>query len=222
MIYVFIIQNKFNNKIYIGQSRIAPSKRKHSDEIAQLVPKSNRLHKIIVARGGSQFTISELEKFKNSSEASAAVDFWIQHFNSMDPEVGYNIVINKKTKKSKNSKNDMEHSNIRKMFLTGDYSLKDLSQSYNINNKSVAQIIDSKGYLAEAEEFDVELEPKEPSKEPQIFMDEFGMEFESIEACADYYNTTKEEIIKKLKNEPCSDKKLPSIFWLKIKAVKKI
>ena len=208
--------------MYVGQSHLAPGKRSHDNEIAQLVPKSNRLSKILHEHGGSQFVVIELEKFKIASEADESQEFWIQNLETRNPLNGYNTHSNKSIKKKKDP-NDMESTNIRKMFLTGDYSVKDLSHSYKINNKSITQIIDAKGYLDEAPEFDIELEQKEVIKNPKVLMDEFGMEFDTVDACAEYYDTSHEEIMKKIRNKKSSDKRLPSIFWFKPnKLVKKL
>lgn len=90
MRYIYLVQNKTNNKIYVGQSK-TPHKRwvRHKyDAIIRnkLLPLYNSIRKY----GVDDFIFNIIEEL-NDNDIDEAEIFWIQYFRSWDTNYGYNL-----------------------------------------------------------------------------------------------------------------------------------
>lgn len=100
MFYVYFIQNKINNKIYIGKTnnlvqrfgahkRIAKTGRTEGRKVFSLI------HQAIAKYGVENFIFSSLEEFSNEEECLNAEKFWIDFFksdvNKFGNDYGYNL-----------------------------------------------------------------------------------------------------------------------------------
>ena len=82
--YVYVIQNKINNKIYIGKSN-DPHKR-----FKDHVRSKGYIGNAIKHYGKENFTFQILEEHPTEQDAFEAEQFFIQYLNSMSPS-GYNL-----------------------------------------------------------------------------------------------------------------------------------
>lgn len=92
--YIYIIQNKVNNKIYVGQSNSPDDRwRRHKTDCHN--PKSHAYNMLIGRAirkyGADNFDFSVLEEYSFLKEANNAEEFWIHYLNTQDKNIGYNI-----------------------------------------------------------------------------------------------------------------------------------
>jgi group I intron endonuclease len=94
MIGIYIIKNKINGKIYIGQSwNIEKRWIKHKKEVKNL-KNGSRLVKSIRKYGFNNFEFFLLEKFTNKIPQKALSyfeNYYINFYNSKNPSFGYNM-----------------------------------------------------------------------------------------------------------------------------------
>lgn len=90
MRHVYLIQNKINNKIYVGQSKV-PNKRwvRHKYD-ALTRQKPHPLYLSIRKYGIENFQFEIIEQW-NDNEIDCAEKFWIEYFRSHDRNYGYNL-----------------------------------------------------------------------------------------------------------------------------------
>ena len=98
MFYIYTIQNKHNNKIYVGKSS-DPEDRWNKHIIYAKGGKEKYpshfqyLHTSIAKHGVDQFTLQIIEEFENEIDCFEAEQFWIQFFRSWSKDYGYNLTI---------------------------------------------------------------------------------------------------------------------------------
>jgi len=99
MHYIYSIQNKLNNKIYVGQS-IRPEARwrKHKyvanhidDEKLIKYGQIQYIHNAIHKHGVDNFLFQIIEQWVTPQESDDAEIFWIQFFQSDKSDYGYNL-----------------------------------------------------------------------------------------------------------------------------------
>lgn len=92
MSVIYSILNKKNGKIYVGQTRNSPKDRfsKHKFELNTHTHPNNHLQNAWDKYGEDSFEFNILENCSTSSLNSNEI-FWIDYFNSTDPEKGYNL-----------------------------------------------------------------------------------------------------------------------------------
>jgi len=90
MRYIYIIQNKINNKIYVGQSKV-PDKRwvRHKYD-ATVRKKLHPLYQSIRKHQVDNFYFQIIDEAPEN-EIDDLEEFWIQYFRSWDRSFGYNI-----------------------------------------------------------------------------------------------------------------------------------
>lgn len=90
---IYKIINTTNGKIYIGQTSISLRKRliKHLSD-AKITTKTPKhfLQKAIIKYGYENFIIEIVETCKNKQELNEREIYWINHYNSTNPNLGYN------------------------------------------------------------------------------------------------------------------------------------
>ncbi len=92
MFSIYMIQNIIDNKIYIGQTRNLPKRwSKHKSIAKHLRKNPQRISLAIKNQGHENFECIFIESHHNSIEAHKAERFYIQHFQSNNPEFGYNV-----------------------------------------------------------------------------------------------------------------------------------
>lgn len=92
---VYIIQNKINNKIYVGKS-IDPEKRRKSHIRVANNHKSKKhyaIHYAIAKYGEDNFSFHIIEQFEDEQECLDEECFWIEYFRSWDYDYGYNLTM---------------------------------------------------------------------------------------------------------------------------------
>lgn len=107
---IYKITNLINNKIYIGQT-IRTLKRRW---LAHCHIKSTTFYigKAIQKYGKENFTIEEIDKASSQEELNDKEKYWINHYNSTDSNIGYNLREGgDKFKMSKETKNKISLAN---------------------------------------------------------------------------------------------------------------
>lgn len=86
---IYKATNLVNNKMYIGLTRNSINKRKSQ----HFYNKSNRPFHVAIREFGKENFIFEILEEVNEEEASLEERevYWIDYFNSTDPEIGYNL-----------------------------------------------------------------------------------------------------------------------------------
>ena len=94
--YIYVIQNKITNKIYVGKAA-NPEDRWSKHRIYAKGGKDKYpdhfqyLHASIAKHGADQFTFQVIEEFDDETDCFEAEKFWIQFFRSWDKGYGYNL-----------------------------------------------------------------------------------------------------------------------------------
>lgn len=171
MHYIYVLQNKINLKIYVGQTNNLAKRRRAHKAKDRLKTKGSPLYCSIAKYGFDNFTMTEIESFENPNEADDAEVFWIEFFQSTNRELGYNLAkgghVNHGFKHSEsfkikrslemkeyytknrqhNCKLSIEEVNqIRRMFLEEHCSIRCLGKKFSINEKTISKIIRNSSY----------------------------------------------------------------------------
>lgn len=90
MHYIYVIQNKTNLKLYVGQS-INPKKRWHRHKSAANKNGQYPINRAIRKYGADLFTFQIIEEYSSQKDTDEAECFWIEYFQALNPEFGYNL-----------------------------------------------------------------------------------------------------------------------------------
>src|SRR5579859_8194033 len=89
--YIYTIQNKINNKMYVGQTINLKGRWRGHKSCAfnknDLRPLYCSMRKYSI----KNFVMEALEEFDNLHECNEAEEFWIQFFQTYNRTIGYNI-----------------------------------------------------------------------------------------------------------------------------------
>ncbi len=90
--YVYVIINKINNKIYVGQTK-TPNNRWSQHKSNARRGKGNNVHLYgaMIKYGFENFYMMTIEEHDNYEDINDAEDFYIQLFQSKNKDIGYNI-----------------------------------------------------------------------------------------------------------------------------------
>ena len=82
--YIYKTTNIVNGKIYIGQ--------KHSDHLLTgYFGSGYKLLEAVKEFGKGSFSVEIIEEIDSADKMDEREIYWIEHFNSRDPDIGYNI-----------------------------------------------------------------------------------------------------------------------------------
>ena len=169
--YIYMLQNKINNKIYIGQTNnIARRKRQHRC-VKNGYKKSQYICRAISKHGFDNFNMIPFDQHNTPEEVDKSEIFWIDFFQSRNRNIGYNHAIGgkvnrgfhhtelfkkeqskrlkalSKTRISPNAKlTKQQASEIRILFITEQCSAKKLSKQFGISIKAISLLIQNKTY----------------------------------------------------------------------------
>lgn len=95
MFHIYIIQNKLNNKLYVGKTSNLDRRRKEHIKVAlggkdKYGRNFRAVHAAITKYGKDNFNFFSIEKFSDEIEAYEAEAFWIEYFQSHRKNIGYN------------------------------------------------------------------------------------------------------------------------------------
>lgn len=89
--YIYVLQNKINNKIYVGQTNnLSKRKREHKAK-DRLHTKGTPVYHAIAKYGFDNFIMTSIEEHDNTSDTDESEEFWIQFFQSRKRDFGYNL-----------------------------------------------------------------------------------------------------------------------------------
>ena len=139
---IYIIRNKVNTKVYVGQTTVSIKLRFQNHLSAARHDKDYVIGKAIRKYGEQNFYIELLEECL-SSELNEREMYWISFFNSTDNKCGYNISIGGNVVRTKEDLNDTFIVNlfksgipaysIAKMLHTGIPKITNLLRKLNIS-----------------------------------------------------------------------------------------
>lgn len=86
--YIYKITNKINDKIYIGQTKDINRRFREHKKCGYNNVKNKHLYFAIEKYGIDAFTFEVIEYVENYNERE---QYWIQYYNSISPDKGYNI-----------------------------------------------------------------------------------------------------------------------------------
>lgn len=90
MHYIYVIQNKINLKLYIGQTTRIKT-RWYEHRTTSNKQSKYPLYKSMKKYGLDNFDFTIIEEYDNQIDADEAEDFFINYFNTRNKEFGYNL-----------------------------------------------------------------------------------------------------------------------------------
>lgn len=94
MHYIYVIQNKTNLKVYVGQTnKLKRRWGEHRSYAKSNRKKNHPLYNSMRKHGTANFSIQTIESFELIEDADEAEEFWIQFFQARKREFGYNIAL---------------------------------------------------------------------------------------------------------------------------------
>lgn len=185
MIYLYRLRNTVNGKIYIGQTNNFAQRRR--DHRATDRPKTKRypIYNAIQKYGFDKFEMECLIEFESGEDADAAEIFLIKFLQTQNREFGYNLAdggkVNRgykhteefKKKKSEHMKKlykirrvynakltDEQASKIRELYLTAEYSTRQLANLFDIDRVCITKILKNLTYRNDNYTYDKSLHYK--------------------------------------------------------------
>lgn len=138
MFLIYKIINKINGKIYIGKTC-----RDIETRWAEHCSRANSddkyyLHNAINKYGKESFTIEEIDKAKTEEEINKLERYWIDFYNSVDKNYGYNLTTGGDGQQKYN------WNEFRALWDSG-YSIKEIASIYNCGRDTVGQALKDYG-----------------------------------------------------------------------------
>lgn len=88
MFYIYLITNKLNGKIYVGQTESTVEERFKGHFWSR--KKQDHFHAALRKYGRDAFVVQELGKYSTLEETNTAESLWVLVLRSYDPSIGYN------------------------------------------------------------------------------------------------------------------------------------
>ena len=151
---IYLIRNKVNNKVYIGQS--IDIKRRIKEHIRSAQPekyskKSERdsntpIHRAMQKYGIDNFEIQILEKCSKEKLNEREI-YWIQIFNTTDNNIGYNLTTGgqnnfalKGEEHSQAKLTQSEVNEIIKLLKSNNLSILEIAQQFSVSKSTISMI----------------------------------------------------------------------------------
>jgi group I intron endonuclease len=90
MYFIYLIQNKLDLKIYVGQTR-NPKIRWNQHKVRAKNNSPQYIHNAMRFHGVDNFTFQIIEEYSLEKDVNEAEEFWIQFFQTRDSNIGYNL-----------------------------------------------------------------------------------------------------------------------------------
>jgi group I intron endonuclease len=149
MNYIYTLQNKINNKIYVGITNNM-KQRWHAHLSCARHPewtqsgRHHYIHNAINKYGEDNFTMLELETFEDEQEALDAEQFWIQFFRSWDKIHGYNLTMGGEgtwgRKHTPEHKKKISNSLLGNQNATGTIHTDDTKKKMSISHSGIKNV----------------------------------------------------------------------------------
>jgi group I intron endonuclease len=91
MHYIYVIQNKLNLKLYIGQTNNPNYRWQKHKHHAAVGDRNQPIYLALRKYGSDNFTFQIIEEHLLLDDCNEAEEFWIEFFQSRKKEFGYNI-----------------------------------------------------------------------------------------------------------------------------------
>jgi len=160
MFFIYLLQNKINNKIYVGLTKNLRNRIYQHRSRAKT--HNYYIYNAINKYGEENFQVIELESFVNFSDVVEAEKFWIQFFRSWDKNFGYNLTLGgegtfgkklSKQHKKKISKSLLGNNNakgsIRSDNWKEDMSIKHAGEKNAKAKLTIQDVLDIRKFYAE-------------------------------------------------------------------------
>ena len=161
---IYLIRNKVNNKVYIGQS--IDIKRRIKEHIRSAQPekyskKSKRdsntpIHRAMQKYGIDNFEIQILEKCSKEKLNEREI-YWIQIFNTTDNNIGYNLTTGgqnnfalKGEEHSQAKLTQSEVNEIIKLLKSNNLSILEIAQQFSVSKSTISMINTGKTWKNDA------------------------------------------------------------------------
>ena len=141
--FIYIIRNKVNNKVYIGQTRTSLEQRwkehiRHAQYGDQVINRAMKKY------GVNNFYIEVLENC-DIKDLDQKETYYIEKFNSTNKFSGYNVSIGGKTPKFKAKEIDTE--TLIDLYINQGYTLQKLAQLYNVTRYIITTNLKNAGII---------------------------------------------------------------------------
>lgn len=90
MFYIYLIQNKIDYKIYVGQTK-NPKIRWNQHKLKSRSNSRQYIHRAINFHGFENFTFQVIEEWESEKDINEAEEFWIEFFQTRNSDIGYNL-----------------------------------------------------------------------------------------------------------------------------------
>ena len=89
---IYLIKNIINGKIYVGKTKNSLACRWSGHKsVARNSPSTSPIYNAIRKYGEDNFSIEEIDRAESLSELKRKEFYWINHYNTIDKKIGYNI-----------------------------------------------------------------------------------------------------------------------------------
>lgn len=158
MIGIYKIENQINHKIYIGQS-INIEKRFNKHKSSAFNPNdkqyNNYFYSSIRKYGIKNFTFSVIEKCKRN-ELDERERYWIQYYNSTNPEKGYNLTDGGQNAITYTPKLDHDKVNqIKNLLKNSIISEAEIAEKFNVSQKMISEINQGNAWVSENTQYPI-------------------------------------------------------------------
>ncbi len=134
---IYIIKNKINNKVYIGQAANTEQRYKGHKSNAKSLIRHSAIDEAMNGLGVENFYYEIIERVENYNEREM---FWIKYYNCLIPN-GYNILEGGNSKPQHNSiKSEEELLKIIDDICNSNKSLKQIGDENNLSLKIISAI----------------------------------------------------------------------------------
>lgn len=137
---IYIIKNKINSKIYIGQT-IRLAQVRFNQHCKKSSSQSHLITRAISSYGKENFFYEILEtNIETYEELNAKEEYYIESYKALHPN-GYNLSPGGAKWRKRPKLDAMQENEVIEEYLNG-FSAREIGLKYNINHKSIFAILD--------------------------------------------------------------------------------
>jgi len=139
---IYVIKNKLNNKVYVGQTIQDVEKRFKQHLKLSIGNKNQIIYKAISSIGKENFYYETLEEnIVSYEELNKLEEKYILLYNSITPN-GYNLCPGGQKWRRKPKIDESEYDNIIRDYVENEMSLRLLAKKYNVSHSTIIDVLD--------------------------------------------------------------------------------